>query len=78
LLGRGSEGKELFVWGKKRNSSPLMNPPRDTEALSSSRQTPKLSPLILYPDSLASLGGLGWGKAGLTWGKRMFVCLGRM
>lgn len=57
------------MWGKKRNSSPLKNPLRDTEALSSSRQTPKLSPLILYPDSLASLGGLGGGEGRSHLGK---------
>lgn len=61
------------MWVKERNSSPeLMNPPRDTPGSSAFfRQRSKLSPLILYPDSLASLGGLE-GGAGLTWGKRMF------
>lgn len=61
------------MWGKKRNSSPeLMNPPRDTEALCSSRQTARVSPLILYPDSLASLGGLGgvWGGRQVSPGGR--------
>lgn len=57
--------------------------PRDTEALSSSRQTPKLSPLILYPDSLASLGGLGGegrshlgeGDVWLPWENVGYFCL---
>lgn len=67
------------MWVKERNSSPeLMNPPRDTPGSSAFfRQRSKLSPLILYPDSLASLGGLEGGQVS-PGGRGCFGCLGRM